>query len=232
VDLETDLTTGLQKMLNQASKLLQSNQQLQASLDETQLQIARSEMTPEENVAALPIENLSNGEEFSAAAANIWQAEPSDTRPVTMAVIDVDNFRDFTSAHGVPVADRVLHSIAQIVGSIVRSGDLATRVGGQKFVLMFPKTSARDSTTFVERVRQIVGASQFKRGDEVLTLTVSCALTEALGDDTQETLTARAESTLQEAKRYGRNRTFLHEGKYAAPVVPPRFAIEPRILEV
>jgi hypothetical protein len=45
-------------------------------------------------------------------------------------------------------------------------------------------------------------------------------------------LMTRTEATLREAKRYGRNRTFLHEGKYPTPVVPPNFALEEKRIEL
>ncbi len=52
-------------------------------------------------------------------------------------------------------------------------------------------------------------------------------LTRANHEDSPSSVLLRAEAALREAKRYGHNRTFLHEGKYPTPVVPPEIPIEP-----
>ena len=57
-------------------------------------------------------------------------------------------------------------------------------------------------------------------------VTICCAVVGAASEEAPEGLIERAEATLQEAKRYGCNRTFLHDGKYPTPVVPPNFSLE------
>jgi hypothetical protein len=55
---------------------------------------------------------------------------------------------------------------------------------------------------------------------------------EAASRDTAASLCQRADAALREAKRYGRNRTFLYEGEYPTPVVPPSFSLEEKPLAV
>ena len=93
---------------------------------------------------------------------------------------------------------------------------------------MFPDSDLRATTNAVERLRQIVELACFVYKNSEIRITVSCGVTEAVGEDTPDSVMARAEATLMEAKRYGRNRTFIHEGKYPTPVVPPKFPIEQR----
>ena len=57
-------------------------------------------------------------------------------------------------------------------------------------------------------------------------------MAEAVFGDTIASVLDRLETTLQEAKRYGRNRTFFHDGKFATPVVPPILSLEPRTQEI
>ena len=57
-------------------------------------------------------------------------------------------------------------------------------------------------------------------------------LTRASNDDSPSSMLLRAEAALREAKRYGHNRTFMQEGKYPTPVVPPELTIEPLHVQV
>jgi diguanylate cyclase (GGDEF)-like protein len=100
---------------------------------------------------------------------------------------------------------------------------MAARFSGQRFLLLLPDVSPRDAATLVEKLRQTIEKSRFRHRGQEIRVTVSCAVTEASSADSPEALFARTEATLYEAKRYGRNRTFLHEGKYPTPVIPPSF---------
>ena len=57
-------------------------------------------------------------------------------------------------------------------------------------------------------------------------------MTDAAPNDTQQQLFERAAAALHEAKRYGRNRTFQHDGKYATPVVPPNFSSREKSIKI
>ena len=79
----------------------------------------------------------------------------------------------------------------------------------------------------IERCRQTIDNAHFEHKDFDIRITVSCALTRANDADSPSSILVRVESALREAKRYGHNRTFMHEGKYPTPVVPPDMTIEP-----
>jgi len=93
--------------------------------------------------------------------------------------------------------------------------------------VLFPTADLRTAANFIERVRQTVELTAFNWEDLTIRVTLSCAAIRALPGETNEAVLGRAEATLREAKRYGRNRSFQHEGEYPTPVVPPNFALEP-----
>jgi diguanylate cyclase (GGDEF)-like protein len=144
----------------------------------------------------------------------------------------MDNIRELNDTQGLNVGDRVLDAVAQLIGGSARGEQCAARLSAQKFLLMFPDLPAREATNVVERIRQYVEATQFRRDAGAIKVTVSCAVAEAAAADTKEVLFDRVETTLREAKRYGRNRTFLHDGKFPAPVVPPVLPVETRTLAI
>lgn len=122
----------------------------------------------------------------------------------------------------------MLGAVGRLLETEIDAGVSVARFSGQRFFLLFPDGDARAATNGVEKVRQMIAKARFVRRDSESRLTVSCASTMAILDDTSASLITRVETALQEAKRYGRNRTFLHEGEYPAPVVPPQFTLDER----
>jgi PleD family two-component response regulator len=99
-------------------------------------------------------------------------------------------------------------------------------------LLLLPGLTAREALAVVERCRQQMDTTWFEHNGARFRVTISCALTEAQQPD-QAALTAeRLEAMLHEAKRYGRNRTFIQDGAHPAPAVLPSLALEPRTLIV
>jgi diguanylate cyclase (GGDEF)-like protein len=171
---------------------------------------------------------LPNRAGLEACLADWWRKDPHRVRQLDAAMIDLDEFGRVNDRHGQDVGDRVLRATARILTSESRNHLIAARYSGQRFVLLFPDVDLRYAMNLVERIRQTIELTHLKYRGQDIRVTVSCAVTEVGREDTPETLYARAEDALHEAKRYGRNRTFLHEGKYPDPVVPPNFSLEER----
>ena len=81
---------------------------------------------------------------------------------------------------------------------------------------MFSDVEMAVASTTVERCRQTVDKAHFEHKDFDIRVTVSCALTRATNEDSPSSVLLRRSNRppLREAKRYGHNRTFIHEGKY------------------
>lgn len=81
-------------------------------------------------------------------------------------------------------------------------------------------------------IRQQVETTRFQAGADQFGASVSCAVVETVAGDAMDTVLERLETTLQEAKRCGRNRTFFHDGKFPTPVVPPILSLQLRTQEI
>ena len=84
----------------------------------------------------------------------------------------------------------------------------------------------------VEMMRQLLEETRFEHDGERIEVTVSAAIAPSQPDDDVDSLVERLSNTLTEAKRYGRNRTFVHEGKFPTPVVPPNLKIDAGVIQV
>lgn len=171
------------------------------------------------------------------AAMECWlqrhrQTEQQRAAPLSIVVIDVDLFGRLNEEHGCEVGDRVLRTLADLVRRQTTEPAMAFRYAGQRFGLVFPETPAESAVKAAERLRQTVEEIRFTHGEQEFRMALSCGVTQAKPEDSVEVLLARTEETLQEAKRYGGNRTFLRDGQYPAPVAPPHVDVEPREIEV
>jgi len=226
---EDDLEEGCLQMVGQTAELLGANDQLRDVLDAAGTAVARDEQRLDSlspTTLSDPLTGLSSRAGLEAELHRWWDDDSHRDRQLSVAMIDVDRFSQVNERLGHKAGDEMLHAIGQLIEAERREASLAARFSGQRFAMIFPNADIRCATSVAERIRQLVEISRFCHKGSDIRVTVSCAVTEAAAEDTSEAFLSRAEATLKEAKRYGRNRTFQYEGKYPTPVVPPRFSLE------
>lgn len=123
--------------------------------------------------------------------------------PLTMMMIDVDYFKQCNDLYGHLEGDRVLRTVGDVIAGQIRSTDVACRFGGEEFSVLLPNTEMTDAIIIAERLREQV-ESTVRTGFS--TVTISVGVSECTPTDTPETLIARTDSALYEAKQLGRNR--------------------------
>lgn len=145
-------------------------------------------------------------------------------RPMALAVIDLDGFKQINDTHGHPTGDVVLREIASRLTRGVRRTDLSARIGGDEFALVFVDTHIADATVKLEEIRSSVATQVVPlRNDSGVTVTLSAGVAVApLDGDDAETLIAVADRRLLSAKQAGRNRLVFSD----TIVAPPRKAPE------
>ncbi len=132
-----------------------------------------------------------------------------EDKPLAIAMIDVDHFKDVNDRHGHAVGDEVLREIAHRLDQFSRATDLVARLGGEEFVIVMPETTVEAAQLVTARLRREVASAPFGTTpvEGGLAVTVSIGVAGMLGDDdTPESLLKRADDALYAAKRGGRNR--------------------------
>jgi diguanylate cyclase (GGDEF)-like protein len=123
--------------------------------------------------------------------------------PFSLALLDLDRFKDINDIHGHAVGDDVLCEVSRILTSTFRASDLAVRWGGDEFLVLLPDVTLEGAAVFAERARFQV-ESLIVPG--IPRVTISGGIVEVQPDENPRTAIARADTKLYEAKADGRNR--------------------------
>ena len=122
--------------------------------------------------------------------------------PLSMAMVDIDDFKRINDSKGHVTGDQVLCAVADIIKNSIRDTDLAARYGGDEFAVVFPGTEARTAAGVMERVRQAVNSHAVLEG---LVVTLSTGVAQYSGEELAQ-FTDEADKKLYEAKHSGKNK--------------------------
>jgi diguanylate cyclase (GGDEF)-like protein len=134
--------------------------------------------------------------------------------PVSLAVLDIDDFKRLNDAHGHDVGDRALLHVASRLEAGVRETDAVFRIGGEEFVLALPGTGADGAMAALERIRAAVQVTRL----DLPAMTVSAGVAVAVAPRTDaDALFAAADTALYRAKRGGKNQVCLADEVAGGP---------------
>jgi len=124
-------------------------------------------------------------------------------RPLTVAMIDVDHFKEVNDRHGHDAGDRLLAALGAGLRSSMRAVDACARLGGDEFAVLLPDTDGLPIDGVLDRVRQVLTQSAAEASSPV-TVSIGAATFAAAPASLDEILRA-ADRLLREVKTAGRN---------------------------
>jgi two-component system, cell cycle response regulator len=142
-----------------------------------------------------------------------WEITQSSRyqRPLSLCMLDIDNFKTVNDRWGHPAGDLVIAEIARLTKKTLRTSDCSARYGGEEFSLIMPETSAPVAFRVCERLRGMVEKHRFVYHQNSFEVTISIGLADYTQNTaaTCEEFIARADSALYQAKRLGKNKTVI-----------------------
>ncbi len=138
------------------------------------------------------------------------QADRYNT-PLTIAMIDIDHFKQVNDTHGHEAGDKVLKDTAAILSEALRMPDKVGRYGGEEFLIMLPHTTLAQGRKIADRIRVSVGKWEFDIGTKKIKLTVSIGVIQYKAGEDLERFLSQADKALYEAKTGGRNQVVAHK---------------------
>jgi diguanylate cyclase (GGDEF)-like protein len=152
------------------------------------------------------VTGLTNARGFYEAAAVELERMRRFKRPVALAYIDCDNFKQMNDTFGHLAGSEVLHIVGETMKSCLRSYDLPSRIGGDEFAVLLPETDSLQSQAAIEKLRLQLLAAMERKGWPV-TFSIG-VVTLALVTDEHgllDKLMSQADSLMYEAKGAGKN---------------------------
>jgi len=130
------------------------------------------------------------------------------SRPLSLAMIDIDYFKKINDTYGHAIGDEVLKCVSKLLRDSARKTDLVARYGGEEFVVMMPETELEDAVTFAEKIRGLIESTdvETQAGDLRGTVSVGVASVPYTRVRSPKEMVVAADRALYRAKRGGRNR--------------------------
>jgi len=180
----------------------------------------RSAIEVQAHITTDPLTGLANHRAFQERLAHEVIRARRHGRSLSLALVDIDHFRQVNEQFGHEAGDRVLTEIASLLRSVAREADLLARVGGEEIAWLMPETEAMDAWQAVDRARELVARTPIAGAAHVTVSVGVCDLAQA-GSPGQ--LLRLAEGALYWAKQHGRDVAFLY-----SPAVVEELSAEER----
>jgi len=126
-------------------------------------------------------------------------------RPLSILMLDLDNFKMFNDTYGHPSGDEVLKRVANLMRRCFRDSDVVGRYGGDEFMVVLPETNLEQALRAAERLRSMLAKERFSEdGSASLPIQFSCGVA-AFPEDSREVLelVAIADGNLYQSKAQG-----------------------------
>lgn len=127
----------------------------------------------------------------------------------SVAILDVDNFKQINDRLGHQAGDEVLQQVARSCQGVVRETDVFARIGGEEFAVLLPQTSALEAHALIERLRLQVQSLSFEGMALLNQVTISGGVVSSESVDQVDAVMHAADHAMYRAKREGKNRVVL-----------------------
>ncbi|MBN2403333.1 MAG: sensor domain-containing diguanylate cyclase [Spirochaetes bacterium] len=130
---------------------------------------------------------------------------------LSLIMFDIDHFKDFNDKHGHVCGDIVLKNVGKKILEKIRQIDIASRYGGEEFVVILPETGIEEAHIIAERIRVSIEELRVEYSGQIMSITLSGGVTQFLPylDKDNLTFINRADKALYLSKERGRNRTTI-----------------------
>jgi diguanylate cyclase len=202
--MQTDMQRYRDEMIGarrQAEQAELKVRQLEAELEQVSEQVREDQLTGTLNRRGLD----------DAMEREIARSERKNL-PLCVAVLDLDNFKRLNDTYGHQAGDEALVHLARVIKKTLRPTDIVARYGGEEFVCVFSETDLPQAVEVMKRVQRELTKRFFLHNNERLLITFSAGVARRDREESQESLVARADKAMYQAKLQGKNRVVAAEG--------------------
>ena len=165
------------------------------------------------------------------ALAGAMESAARAGQPLSLAILDIDHFKQINDLHGHTLGDRTLCQVADWLSRAMRRTDMVARYGGEEFVILMPGTSPGAALVRVEALRREMADTPIDLGDgQTLRIDFSAGIAGTPGDveaTIPKTLLTCADARLLAAKRAGRGRCIGSDSSSRSIELPAARGVAP-----
>lgn len=197
---------GITRDISERKKSEYALQDLNMRLSGQLVQIQTLQAALQEQVIRDSLTGLYNRRYLDDAIERELSRATREGNPVTLAILDIDHFKQVNDKYGHQAGDEVLRVVGQMLRDHTRASDIPCRMGGEEFVVMLPNMGLDDAQVRTEKLRSLFAAMEIQFGQLMIKATLSIGLASypAHGRSASE-LIRLADAALYQAKQNGRN---------------------------
>lgn len=172
------------------------------------LQLARQRLLLEQLAHLDPLTAVANRRKFEQVLLQEWRGAVRTQHPISLVMLDIDNFKLYNDRYGHAAGDRALQQVADVLkDQLKRPYDFIARYGGEEFVLILPDTPAAAGQQLIQDCLQAVQDLQIPHEPtgRVLSLSAGGFSCQPSQQDLAEQALAKADQMLYQAKHQGKN---------------------------
>jgi diguanylate cyclase len=202
----------VETLASATERVQKQNDTLEKKLSDSTTEVARLREHLEQvrrDATTDGLTNLANRKAFDDELARACADADEQGAALTLAVLDIDHFKNFNDTWGHQTGDQVIRFVASVIGRIGATPRFAARYGGEEFAMIFPGEDAALVETCLEEIRDEVASRMLKRrstNEDLGTVTISAGLAQRKAGETGNCTMERADAALYISKRAGRNR--------------------------
>ncbi|MBI3392296.1 MAG: diguanylate cyclase [Nitrospirae bacterium] len=201
---------SLTKILTLAEELERANRELESQKEALEKERDRlKEMALKDSLTG-----ILNFRGFREALDREYHAFIRFKVPLSLLMVDIDNFKRVNDTRGHQAGDEVLRTVACLLEGDLRRSDLLARYGGEEFVILLPGTTIDRAYFKAERLRRLIEDHSFAYNGHEIGLTISAGVSAVPMDGVKgiDDFLGMADRALYRAKRGGRNRVEIGDG--------------------
>ena len=214
------------RIVSLLQQFMQDNGTLQQRLDNAELQLEQKTKQIQQYLNQARTDDLTsllNRRAFDQRLNELYSHHSRGGRSFSVALIDVDKFKDVNDSHGHQIGDAALKEIAKRLQNSLAKALIVARFGGEEFAVIIDGPLLQ-SAKMLDRVRHEIETQGQRVGKLHLNSTISVGLSEPHDDTSAAAVLRRADEALYAAKNFGRNRVYYHDGLEPTLVGAPETA--------
>jgi diguanylate cyclase (GGDEF)-like protein len=183
--------------------------QLQIQIDARTLDLQEANARLDQLAGTDELTGAYNRRRFLDLAHRAVQRAHATQRPLSMVLIDLDDFKLVNDTYGHLAGDAVIRASMNLTASLCRGSDLVGRYGGEELILCLPDSDADGAWQLTERIRRALADTSVTDDGHDIMITASAGIAVLRPGEDLQTMLRRADDALYAAKNGGRNRSQL-----------------------